>query len=332
MPKGLFDIKLVGANITGILCAQDGGHYLTFCYDANYPYGHITATAIYCYRHINLLLFNDAIFWHRFASAFILAPLLSNRISVIHGSRINYETICCPQFCTYNDTKFGNSRCEIVGRRVIFIWSLIHGLRWSGLIKAEPGNGMLSDDTKPLLGPMLISHQWCLVTLTWGQFQRKRRRYSWKEFENYSFEITAAHDPEANKLTQLDWRSSTGVFHLLFRKPWCRDKMAANLQRTFSQCIFLNENIWISIKISLKIVPKCPINNILLFILWLGSDQATSHYLDQWWYVYWRIYASLGLIMDSHIYIYFQSNCVDGLICAIFRLATQYHNIIQYPP
>ena len=38
-----------------------------------------------------------------------------------------------------HDTKFGNSRCEIVGSRVIFIWSLIHGLRWSGLIKAEPG-------------------------------------------------------------------------------------------------------------------------------------------------------------------------------------------------
>ena len=37
-----------------------------------------------------------------------------------------------------HDTKFGNSRCEIVGRRVIIIWSLIHGLRWSGLIKAEP--------------------------------------------------------------------------------------------------------------------------------------------------------------------------------------------------
>ena len=37
-----------------------------------------------------------------------------------------------------HDTKFGNSRCEIVGRRVISIWSLIHGLRWSGLIKAEP--------------------------------------------------------------------------------------------------------------------------------------------------------------------------------------------------
>ena len=28
------------------------------------------------------------------------------------------------------------------------------------------------------------------------------------------------------------------------------------------KCIFLNENVWISIKISLKFVPKCPINNI----------------------------------------------------------------------
>ena len=31
------------------------------------------------------------------------------------------------------------------------------------------------------------------------------------------------------------------------------------------------------------------------FKLWLGTVQATSHYLNQWWLVYWRIYASLGL-------------------------------------
>ena len=38
-----------------------------------------------------------------------------------------------------HDTKFGNSRCEIVDRSVIFIWSLIHGSSWSGLIKVGPG-------------------------------------------------------------------------------------------------------------------------------------------------------------------------------------------------
>ena len=36
------------------------------------------------------------------------------------------------------DTKFGTCRGEIVDRRMICIWSLIHGSGWSGLIKAEP--------------------------------------------------------------------------------------------------------------------------------------------------------------------------------------------------
>ena len=31
------------------------------------------------------------------------------------------------------------------------------------------------------------------------------------------------------------------------------------------------------------------------FRYWLGAGQATSHYLNRWWLVYWRIYASLGL-------------------------------------
>ena len=31
------------------------------------------------------------------------------------------------------------------------------------------------------------------------------------------------------------------------------------------------------------------------FRWWLGADQATSHYLNQWWLDYRRIYASLGL-------------------------------------
>ena len=38
---------------------------------------------------------------------------------------------------------------------------------------------------------------------------------------------------------------------------WGRDKMAA-----IFKCIFFNENVWISIKVSLTFVPKAPINNI----------------------------------------------------------------------
>ena len=37
-----------------------------------------------------------------------------------------------------HDTKFGNCRCKTVDSRAFPSWSLIHGLRWSGLIKAKP--------------------------------------------------------------------------------------------------------------------------------------------------------------------------------------------------
>ena len=44
---------------------------------------------------------------------------------------------------------------------------------------------------------------------------------------------------------------------------WGRDKMAAIFQTTFLNAFsWMNENIWISIEISVKFVPKGPINNI----------------------------------------------------------------------
>ena len=62
------------------------------------------------------------------------------------------------------------------------------------------------------------------------------------------------------------------------------------------KCIFFNENDWISIKISTKFVPKGPINNIpalVQIMAWRHSgDKPLS---EQWWLVYRRIYASLGL-------------------------------------
>ena len=54
--------------------------------------------------------------------------------------------------------------------------------------------------------------------------------------------------------------------------------------------IFFNETIMISIKISLKFVSKGPMDNIPALV----QIMATSHYLNQWRLVYWRIYASLG--------------------------------------
>ena len=46
-----------------------------------------------------------------------------------------------------------------------------------------------------------------------------------------------------------------------FLTHWGRDKMDA-ISQTIFNCIFFKENVWIGIKISLKCVPKGPINNI----------------------------------------------------------------------
>ena len=56
-----------------------------------------------------------------------------------------------------------------------------------------------------------------------------------------------------------DWISSR-ISH------WGRDNMATIYQTTFSTEFFLNENVWILIKVSLKFVPKVPINNIPGFV------------------------------------------------------------------
>ena len=72
--------------------------------------------------------------------------------------------------------------------------------------------------------------------------------------------------------------------------------MAAIFQTKFSNAFILNENVWISIDISIKFVPWTQINNIPALVhIMVGADQATSHYLNHWCLVYWRKYASLGL-------------------------------------
>ena len=70
--------------------------------------------------------------------------------SVDQGPNKNYSRAynfapTVTQFCDMweglslpHDTKFGNCRCTIVDSRAFPSWSLIHGLCWSGLIKAEP--------------------------------------------------------------------------------------------------------------------------------------------------------------------------------------------------
>ena len=81
-------------------------------------------------------------------------------------------------------------------------------------------------------------------------------------------------------------------------------------------CIILNENVCISLTISLKFVPKVRINNIPALVQKMAwRPQATSHYLNQWWLIQWRIYASLGLNELTHS---FQDQMAQMLQMAFF--------------
>ena len=60
--------------------------------------------------------------------------------------------------------------------------------------------------------------------------------------------------------------------------------------------IFVNENVRISIKISLKFVPKGPINNISTLVQIMAWRRSGDKPLSEsMLLVYRRIYASLGL-------------------------------------
>ena len=77
---------------------------------------------------------------------------------------------------------------------------------------------------------------------------------------------------------------------------WGRDKMA-----TVSRTTLSNVFSWMKIlEFRLRFHWSLFLNVQLAIIQhwfrkWLGADQATSHYLKQWWLVYWRRYASLDL-------------------------------------
>ena len=108
---------------------------------------------------------------------------------------------------------------------------------------------------------------------------------------------------------------------------WGRDKMA-----TISQTTHSNAFSWI------KMLEIRSIFHWSLFLrvestilhhwfrLWLGADQATSHYLNQWWLDYRRIYASLGLNELT----YRTKNNMTNISCTKFSNAFSFMKITLF--
>ena len=83
---------------------------------------------------------------------------------------------------------------------------------------------------------------------------------------------------------------------------WGRDKIAAIFQTTFSNAYYWMKmyDSRLGFHISVFHGFELTIRQHWFKQLWLGADQAASHYLNQWWLFHLRIYASFGLSRCSH--------------------------------
>ena len=75
---------------------------------------------------------------------------------------------------------------------------------------------------------------------------------------------------------------------------WGRDKMAPFFQTIFSNIFFWMKMFEFCLGFHWNLRWELTIFQHW-FRQWPGADQTTSHYLNEWWLVYWRIYGSLGL-------------------------------------
>ena len=77
---------------------------------------------------------------------------------------------------------------------------------------------------------------------------------------------------------------------------WGRDQIAVIFLTTFSNAFFLTKMYQCQLKFHWSSFLKARLTKFQhWFRKWLSADQTTSHYLNQWWFDYRRIYASLGL-------------------------------------
>ena len=77
---------------------------------------------------------------------------------------------------------------------------------------------------------------------------------------------------------------------------WRRNTMAAILQMTFSNAFSWMKWYQLRLRFCWSLLPRFQLTIFQhWFRWWLGANQVTSHYLNQWWFVYKRIYVSLDL-------------------------------------
>ena len=116
--------------------------------------------------------------------------------------------------------------------------------------------------------------------------------------------------------------------NIAFLTHWGQGNMAVILQTTFSNAFPSIKMYKFRLRFYSNLFPRVQLTIFQhLFRKWLGAGQATSHYLNQWWLVYWRIYASQGLI---ELRVTAFRKCCDRLISISAVWFEMSHNVFSW--
>ena len=140
-------------------------------------------------------------------------------------------------------------------------WSLFALHIPKGIGKSELFSSQVYPRARPRVSSVLyVPVRGCVQPLwespTASENQSMYMWYPW-HIVGYLCRVLQFHKPERNCEAVLNHMLSIHHFNTLRPRP-NEQHFADNIFK----CIFFNENVWISIKISLKFVPKAPINNI----------------------------------------------------------------------
>ena len=78
--------------------------------------------------------------------------------------------------------------------------------------------------------------------------------------------LTSATPRLDNAVLKAHWYRTRWPFQIHSWTHWSRDNIAAILRMAFSNAFFFCENVWISLRISMKLLPNVRINNIPAFV------------------------------------------------------------------
>ena len=132
--------------------------------------------------------------------------------------------------------------------------------------------------------------------------------------------------PKTKMMTNIPiaiWHHQTTVNILRLRQNW------HNFAEHIYECIFLDENVWISITISLKFVPKVRINNILALVQIMAWRRPGDKPLSK----------TMMVALPTHIYItrpqwvnlvlIFIIKCSNNSVCEVLTMQLQQQESIN---